>query len=58
LSDGTGARVRLPNGRSIGLCEAGERGRVADLLARFVEGAGRFLVYDIWPEVLGALAPS
>jgi pimeloyl-ACP methyl ester carboxylesterase len=33
-------------------------GTIPRCRALFVEGAGHFLVYDIWPEVLGALAPS
>jgi pimeloyl-ACP methyl ester carboxylesterase len=33
-------------------------GAIPRCRALFVEGAGHFLVYDIWPEVLGALAPS
>jgi hypothetical protein len=31
---------------------------MAGCRASFVAGAGHFLVYEIWPDVLLALAPS
>jgi pimeloyl-ACP methyl ester carboxylesterase len=33
-------------------------GAIPHCRALFVPGSGHFLVYDIWPEVIGALAPS